>query len=255
MLTEKVFSTDTVSINYAEGPPSGTSLVMLHGVTTWWQTFLPVLPGLCLRYHTYALDLRGHGQSTWTPGAYAVSNDITDVSAFLHDRVGEPAVLLGWSLGAIVALLTAAASPESVRAVVLVDPPLAVLTDDDASQDEYYVRFRALREIMTINGTPKEKRALLAELQPAMDAVNLRLRLKQLNHCDPEVLTSIIDKQKFKEYQLETVLPKVTSPLLLMQADPTLGGALDDQSVQTATALLDDCAHVYLPGVGHGIHG
>jgi pimeloyl-ACP methyl ester carboxylesterase len=58
---------------------------------------------------------------------------VTDVIAFLHDRVQEPAVLLGWSLGGIVASLVAADAPERVRALVLADPPLAVLTDDDSS--------------------------------------------------------------------------------------------------------------------------
>jgi len=33
MLTEKTFDTDTVTINYAEGPPGGMPLTMLHGIT------------------------------------------------------------------------------------------------------------------------------------------------------------------------------------------------------------------------------
>ena len=134
MLTEKQIDTGTVTINYVEGPPSGAPLVLLHGVTMWWQTFLPVLPNFLIRHHTYALDLRGHGGSGHTPGAYFVSNDVADVAAFLRDCVQEPAVLLGWSLGGVVATLVAANAPDFVRAIVLEDPPLATLTDDDSSQ-------------------------------------------------------------------------------------------------------------------------
>src|SRR5688572_6372740 len=111
MLTEKMFDTGTVKINYAEGPPAGPPLVMLHGVTTRWQTFQPILPEFLSRYHVYAPDLRGHGRSSQAPGAYSIRNDAEDVIAFLSDRAVEPAILLGWSLGAMVALVVAAEAP------------------------------------------------------------------------------------------------------------------------------------------------
>ena len=36
MLTEHTLDTGTVSINYAEGPKSGSTLVMVHGITARW---------------------------------------------------------------------------------------------------------------------------------------------------------------------------------------------------------------------------
>lgn len=93
MLTEPAFGTGTVSINDVEGPPCGAPLVMLHGVTSRWQTFLPVVLALLVRYHTYALDLCGHGLSSRAPGAFFISKDAEAVIAFLRNRVSEPAVL------------------------------------------------------------------------------------------------------------------------------------------------------------------
>jgi pimeloyl-ACP methyl ester carboxylesterase len=90
MLTEKTFETGTVSIHYAEGPVSGRPLVMLHGGTLRWQDFLPVLPLLSFRYHTYALDLCGHGRSGRMPGAYRIDQFADDVEQFLRVLVAEP---------------------------------------------------------------------------------------------------------------------------------------------------------------------
>ncbi|MCL4218745.1 MAG: alpha/beta hydrolase [Candidatus Hydrogenedentes bacterium] len=255
MLTEKTFDTGTVSLNYVEGPPSGAPLVMLHGVTTWWQTFLPVLPTFLMRYHIYALDLRGHGRSERAPGAYSIRHDAEDIVAFLREQVREPAILLGWSLGAIAALVVAAEAPTLVRAVVLEDPPLSALTADDSSQAGFYERFSALRDVMMSDGSTADKQSALAAIMPPnADAANIRRRLKQLSQCDPEELTLIIERKKFAPYHLETLLTRLACPVLLLQGDPDLGGALTDQDAALATPLLADCTHVYLENVGHGIH-
>src|SRR5690242_10246095 len=118
MLVEKTFNAGSWNIHYAEGPAHGVPLVMLHGATTRWQTFLSVLPFLSVRYHTYALDLRGHGLSGRTPGAYKTVDFPQGIDSFLRDQVGESAVLLGWSLGCEVALQIAANAPQLVRAMI-----------------------------------------------------------------------------------------------------------------------------------------
>lgn len=258
MLTEQRFNTGVVSLNYAEGPTGGAPFVLLHGVTTWWQTFLPVLPGFAIRYHTYALDLRGHGRSSWVSGAYTVRHEAEDVIAFLRQTVKEPALLLGWSLGAMVALVVAAEAPDLVRAVVLEDPPLGEILGTEISPQSAatYERFSALRAVMTMAGSPAEQRAVLADLMPPnTDAAELQRRLKQLGLCDPEGLTFIIERRKFTPYQLEELLPRITCPVLLLQGNPKLGGALYDADATLAASLLVDCTHVYLPEVGHAIHG
>jgi pimeloyl-ACP methyl ester carboxylesterase len=227
---------------------------LLHGVTTWWQTFLPGLPNFVIRYHTYALDLRGHGESGRTPGNYSLSNDVADVVAFLRDRVQEPAVLLGWSLGGMVATCVAAAAPELVRALVLEDPPLAMLTEDDSSLAGISEGFGRLHDVLMQEGSIDDRRASLAALNPESDDVQHRRRLKMYRGFDPEHLMLIVEKRRFDQKRLDDVLPKIICPVLLVQADVSAGGALDDQTVQAARALLADCAFVQMQGVGHGIH-
>jgi pimeloyl-ACP methyl ester carboxylesterase len=228
---------------------------MLHGVTIWWQTFLPILPTFLLRYHTHALDLRGHGKSDRAPGSYAVHHDAEDVIALIRDQIGEPAIVLGHSLGAMVALVAAAEAPEWVRALVLEDPPLAVLTDDDSSQAGFYEHFRKLRDVMRMEAPISEKLSALAAIMPPdADAATIRRRLKQASQCDPEELTLILERKKFAPYCHETLLPRIACPVLLLQGNPALGGALTDQDTALALPHLADCTHVYLDNVAHGIH-
>jgi pimeloyl-ACP methyl ester carboxylesterase len=82
MLTEKTFDTGAVAIHYAEGPACGMPLVLVHGANSRWQSFLPVLPMLSFRYHTYALEMRGFGRSGRTPGAYHMADFASDIVQF-----------------------------------------------------------------------------------------------------------------------------------------------------------------------------
>jgi len=68
-----------------------------------------------------SLDLRGHGDSGWSPDAcYELDDFVSDVRRTI-DYIGAAPVLVGASLGGLVSLMIAAASPLSVRALVLVD--------------------------------------------------------------------------------------------------------------------------------------
>ena len=124
MLTETLFKLGSVEINYAEGPYSGPPLVLLHGLPGRWQEFLPVLPPLCLQWHTYALDFRGQGKSGRVPGQYQSKYYAADVTQFLRRKINEPAVIFGVSAGGALALSVAAECPELVRAMILGDPPI-----------------------------------------------------------------------------------------------------------------------------------
>jgi len=90
-------------------------LVMLHGWGMNGRVFDPLRTDLD-QYPNWAIDLPGHGQSPWWPAAAAFQVQQRAVSAALPPRC----VLLGWSLGAKLALSIAASEPERVAALVLV---------------------------------------------------------------------------------------------------------------------------------------
>ena len=123
---EKFFDTGKVKINYLDyGNSSREPLVMLHGGAWIWQEYLSLMPSLSQRWHPYALDLRGNGRSGWVPGRYRLEDFTEDTVAFVR-QLKEPAVLIGHSIGGVVAIMVAARCPEKVKALVIEDPALSL---------------------------------------------------------------------------------------------------------------------------------
>jgi pimeloyl-ACP methyl ester carboxylesterase len=55
-------------------------------------------------------------------------------------------------------------------------------------------------------------------------------------------------------YEPEVLLPAITCPVLLMQADPLQGSALPDDEVNLALRLLRHATHVRMDGLSHALH-
>jgi pimeloyl-ACP methyl ester carboxylesterase len=255
MLIEKTFDAAGVSINYVEGPSHGLPLVMLHGTSLRWQSFLPNLPTFSFRYHTYALDLRGHGLSGRLPGAYRVVDFAADVVRFLRARVTEPAVLLGHSLGAQIAMQVASEAPDLTRAIVLEDPPLSILSAERFQAHPFYQRACSWQGLAGTERWTTEKMSALTAVYSQMDAAGLRARAKAFSQCDPDVITHFTSTKVNEHFDPEAICPKITCPVLLFQGNPAQGGLLEDRDAERAIALLAQCVHIHLPDMGHGLHG
>ena len=254
MLREQTFDAGAVSLTYVAGPETGPPLLLLHGVTGRWQAWLPVMPALALRWQLYALDHRGHGRSGRVPGAYRILDYAADTIAFLRRQVGQPAVVVGHSLGAIIAIAVAADAPETVRAVVLEDPPLGAFSDQRLRERAEYARFLALRELARGNLALDQLTAALAPVQPGSDAAALRSRAQALRQLDPDVLTLIVEDRAKEGFDLEERLRGIAAPVLLLQGNVALGAALEDDRAARAVGLLRHCTFVRMPNVGHGLH-
>jgi pimeloyl-ACP methyl ester carboxylesterase len=121
---EKSAVANGVRLNYAEGPANGTPVLLIPGQSMPWESYQLVMPLLARNFHVFAVDVRGHGKSGHTPGAYAFSTVGRDFAAFLKDVVREPAIVSGNSSGGVIAVWLAANVPECVLAIVPEDPPL-----------------------------------------------------------------------------------------------------------------------------------
>ncbi len=73
---------------------------------------------------------------------------------------------------------------------------------------------------------------------------------------DPDTLTVLLDDfdNTTAGYDMESLLPSIHCPILLLQADPTSGGLMTDAEVERALALLTQPSHVRLDGVSHVLH-
>ena len=261
MLQEHTFDTGTVSINYAEGPPSGPPLVLLHGGDGSWRSFLTVIPKLVSNWHIYAPDFRGHGRSGRAPGAYRWINYVQDTAAFLRHHFSEPVVLWGSSFGGTIAAGVAAQAPDTVRALVLEDAWLDFRTSQDQRQflldrRDLVASIHSLDEMITT--LTNEPVSLPGHDEPVRrgvlgDDAEIRLEAETLMQLDPEVYTFGWDGRLAEGYDMDAVLEKVACPALLLQADPALGGLVDDELAAHAMTLLSQGTLVSIPEAQHTI--
>jgi pimeloyl-ACP methyl ester carboxylesterase len=123
---EQLVDLGEVRLNYATvGDPSLPPLLLIPGQTESWWGYEQALPILAEQFCCYAVDLRGQGRSSWTPGRYSLDNMGNDLVRFIDTVIGRPSLVSGLSSGGVLAAwLCAYARPGQVIAAVWEDPPL-----------------------------------------------------------------------------------------------------------------------------------
>ena len=104
------------------GHDSEPPLLLVHGGLDHARNWDWVARSLRNDFHVYALDLRGHGNSAWSPGAlYSIAEHVLDVSAMV-DVIGRQTVcIIGHSLGGIISSTYAGVYPERVERLVSIE--------------------------------------------------------------------------------------------------------------------------------------
>lgn len=107
---------------YLPTSPRG-DVVCLPGLTRNSQDFVELARHLATRYRVLTPDLRGRGRSQWDlhPANYHPVTYYNDVLALLSSSVTQPAVVVGTSLGGILAMSLAAMAPDRIAGIVLND--------------------------------------------------------------------------------------------------------------------------------------
>ncbi len=110
-----------IEVCYAErGDPAGAPLVLLPGYTDSLASFGPLVDALPPWIRTFSLSLRGHGDSTKPESSYDAGELAGDVAAFFDAMALDRAVVLGHSMGSLVARRFAAERPERTAGLVLI---------------------------------------------------------------------------------------------------------------------------------------
>jgi pimeloyl-ACP methyl ester carboxylesterase len=121
--TSKFLTANGLRLHYLEwGGSDAPPIVCVHGYTSSAEAFNAPSRHFQDRFRILAPDVRGHGESAWSPaGAYQYTDQVGDLVA-LVDQLGlPPFVLIGTSMGGIIAMTYAAERADRLRGLVIND--------------------------------------------------------------------------------------------------------------------------------------
>ncbi|HEY2956262.1 MAG TPA: alpha/beta hydrolase [Candidatus Eisenbacteria bacterium] len=237
-----VISKDGTTIAFARSG-KGSPLILVHGTTADHTRWNPLLPQLEAHFTVYAIDRRGRGGSGDAPG-YAIEREFDDLAA-VADAIGEAALLLGHSYGAVCAL-EALLRTSNIRKVVLYEPPIR--TTGSLYPPGTIERLQALLDVGDRDGVVSTffrevVRAPEEELRMLRSLPNWGARVAAAHTIPREM--RINDEYRFEPARFSAV--RVPTLLLLGGSSPPLF----KDAVEAVHAALPVARVAALPGQQH----
>jgi pimeloyl-ACP methyl ester carboxylesterase len=117
------FQSQGLTLNYWDwGNPGAPLLALVHGSRDHARAWDWTARALRAQYHVVAPDLRGHGDSGWSPdGAYMTPYYVMDFVNLIDNLVADEVTLIGHSFGGAVTMRYAALFPGHVKKLAIVD--------------------------------------------------------------------------------------------------------------------------------------
>ncbi len=278
---ERLFDTGEVQLNYAvAGGPERPALLLIPGQTESWWGYENVLPLLSEHFQAYAVDLRGQGRSTRTPGRYTLDNIGGDLVRFIDGVIGRPTVVAGLSSGGVLsAWLSAYARPGQILGAYYEDPPLfaseirpCVGQGIGQSIGPLFANLsKYLGDQWSIGDWDTLIASLPAELPEWLQFIAAAFGLgaeppQNLKEYDPEWGRAFWTGTMAASCNHERMLASVKVPVLFThhfhmidETTGTLMGALSDLQLervrQLVTAAGNTFEYVSLPATPHSLHG
>lgn len=252
--SEKTYDTGEVRLNYIAGPDNGPALLLIPAQMGTWESYKKVLIPLSKKFHVYAMDIRGHGKSSWTPGHYSWKIVGEDIRKFIENVIKQRVIISGNSSGGILALWCAANMPEYVAGIVLEDAPVFSAEMPRFKERDKFV-YNGLKHLVDQIGDMENRdlanyfrgmeipasdkrikkipewfvRRLSRRIKKFQDTYpdipievgfpdSFRLLMKSLSMFDPDFARAFVDGRFYDGISHEEALKKTTCPLLLIQA-------------------------------------
>lgn len=142
MPTMKFATVEGIKLHYTlEGLPSGPPLVFINSLGTNYHLWDKLIPYFVDNFPIVRYDKRGHGLSDCPPGPYSISDHANDLAGLLEHLNIKEAILIGISVGGMIALEQASRQPQSVKALVLCDTAAKIGTTESWNE-----RIEAIRQ-------------------------------------------------------------------------------------------------------------
>ena len=248
---------DGLRLHYLDwGNPGAPPIVCVHGYTSSAQAFNALARRLRDRHHVVAPDVRGHGESGWSPsGAYQYEDQVGDLAA-LVDKLGLARfTLVGTSMGGIIAMAYAGAHPDRLVRLVINDigPDVEVGSqritqmvgsrpDEFATLDDAMAYRRQMSPIVA-GRSPEDQREL------ALGVLRQRPDGRWIWKMDPEYIRQRVRVGAPQRPALWPALSRATCPTLVVWGSDS--DVLSESQARRMVEALPKGELVTVPAVGH----
>jgi pimeloyl-ACP methyl ester carboxylesterase len=241
------------------GNPENPPAILLHGGGqtrfSWGDTANALASN---GFYVVSLDLRGHGESSWSPdGVYDIDHYVDDLRTVCA-TLGRPAALIGASLGGLTSLLAVGEGDARIAtALVLVD----IAPRINPSGSESIVRFMrsAPDGFTSLDEAAEAISAYLPHRPRPTDFSGLRRNLRLGDdgrlrwHWDPKTLAGIIASLADAYVRLSSAARKIRIPALLVRGENS--DVVTDESVSDFLGLVPQAEYTVINGAYHMVAG
>lgn len=254
---KRTLSVDGLALNYLEwGAADAPPVVCVHGYTSSAQAFSALARRLADRCRVLALDVRGHGESAWSPtGAYGYADQAGDLAQFA-DRLGLTRfVLIGTSMGGIIAMAYAAGHADRLLGLVINDigpdaePGTGRITQMVGSRPDEFASLEAALAYRRSTSPITAARSAADQRELAEGVLRQRDDGRWVWKMDPAYIRQRIERGPAARPPLWPALRTLACPTLVVW-----GADSDVLSQAQARRMVEALPHgelVVVPGIGH----
>lgn len=268
--TSRVYFSQRLRLHYVDwGNPSAPPLLLVHGGRDHCRNWDWVAERLRKDWHIIAPDLRGHGDSQWSPdGNYAMSAHVYDLAQLIHQQHLAPVTIVAHSLGGNISLRYAGIYPETVRKLVAIEglgPSPRMLAERQKKPIEERMR-GWVDEARKLSGRLPRRYGSIEEAFSRMQEENKHLSPAQARHLTEHGVNQNEDgtySWKFDNYvrawqpydmtqdDIERLWTRITCPTLLVYGKESWASNPQDDG---RIAKFSNAKVVSFDNAGHWVH-
>lgn len=273
---ERVVDLGEVRMNHViAGDASRPALLLIPGQTESWWGFEAAIGLLAPHFEVFAVDLRGQGRSTRTPGRYSLNTMGNDLVRFISLVIKRPVIVSGNSSGGLLATwLSAFAMPGQIRAAHAEDAPyfaseVRPLYGHSIRQSAgplFELMAKHLGDQWSIGDWEGLQKARAQDRHPANRMMSMATAPRQnIKEYDPEWGRAFWQGTVAVNCPHERMLAQVKTPMLfthhMRTEDPATGmllGAISDLQAAMARNIVTAAGQTFevvdAPDAAHSMH-
>jgi len=268
--TSHTYFSQRLRLHYVNwGNPGGRPLLLVHGGRDHCRNWDWTAGAFRDEWHVIAPDLRGHGDSQWSPdGSYTMAGYVYDLAQLIHQQRLAPVTIIAHSLGGAIALRYAGIYPETVARLVAIEglgpPPGAIAALRDVPIETRMDKW--IHEQRGLAGRLPRRYPSIEDAFRRMQEENPHLTAAQARHLTEHGVNQNEDgtySWKFDNYvrawfpydmrgqDIQRLWSRITCPTLLLYGKESRSG---DPAADGRARHFPHARVVGIDGAGHWLH-